>query len=68
MTLLWSIHSPLSIESIHFAALINLGSFLFDLVCIIKNVPSIGKFYYTTETLVLKILIQFIHLQVEFSV
>ncbi|XP_063706657.1 uncharacterized protein LOC134835668 isoform X2 [Culicoides brevitarsis] len=35
--LLWSIHAPLSVESTHFAALIDLASFFFDLICIIVN-------------------------------
>jgi len=42
LTLVWSINSPLSIEAIHFASLIDFASFLFDLLCIIKNFPDYG--------------------------
>lgn len=49
VTLLWAINSPLSVEAPHFAALIDFASFIFDLLCIIKNFPDYGNLQFKTR-------------------
>lgn len=40
--LLWSVHQPLSVDAVHFAAVLDFASFFFDLLCIILG-NSYGK-------------------------
>lgn len=42
--LLWSVHQPLSVDAVHFAAVLDFASFFFDLLCIILG-NSYGKFW-----------------------